>query len=148
MRKRKLTTVLSVIFFCAAIPVFFINREKKDSPMSFVLINGKKIAVEIADSDEKRIKGLSGRSGLCGECGMLFIFSEKSPKTFWMKDMLFDLDIVFIADGEIKGISQNISHKRGRDETVFFSESADMVLEINAGKSRKMNLKVGDRLIF
>ncbi len=106
------------------------------------------IKTEIADTEEERSKGLSGRTSLCSDCGMLFVFPQKENQNFWMKDMLFDLDIIWIAGGKIIGISKRVSHERGDLEIVRSPVPVDGVLEINAGKSDEWGLKTGDEVRF
>jgi PBP1b-binding outer membrane lipoprotein LpoB len=52
-------------------------------------INGQEIKVEIADTPELQYQGLSFKKSLCADCGMLFIFKERSEKTFVMRNMNF-----------------------------------------------------------
>lgn len=111
---------------------------------SVLEINGNVFKAEIASTARERSRGLSGRSSLCRECGMLFIFQEKGNYHFWMKDMQFDLDIVWIADSRIVGIEKNVSHARGRLRVARPVVKVDKVLELNAGVVDARGIKVGD----
>lgn len=62
----------------------------------FVLIGGKKIRVDIADTVVTRTQGLSGRTSLAETDGMLFVFENADRYGFWMKDMNFAIDIIWI----------------------------------------------------
>jgi uncharacterized membrane protein (UPF0127 family) len=77
---------------------------------------------------------------------MLFPFEENKKRSFWMKDMQFDIDIIWIKDGEIIQISPKISHIRGEAEVVNSESEINEVLEINAGESERLGLKEGDRI--
>jgi|TARA_Y100000310_G_C20397659_1_gene675856 hypothetical protein len=66
------------------------------SSESFVTIGFDKTFVEIADSPEELSRGLMFREELCEDCGMLFIFDEEREHSFWMKNTLIPLDMVFI----------------------------------------------------
>lgn len=91
--------VLFFIFLLLLISVIFLfasNSYKKKVPT--VTINGKKFSVEIADDETKRGLGLGRRESLCKECGMLFLFPEAGNHSFWMKEMKFSIDIIWIAD--------------------------------------------------
>ncbi len=114
-----------------------------------IKIGGEMINVEIANTQEKRILGLSNREKLCGHCGMLFLFKDKDAYTFWMKDMNFPLDIIWISDNKIVDIVKHtpIANKKG----VFRytpTKSADKVLEVNAGFADKYNIKTDEKIIF
>lgn len=113
-----------------------------------IKINGNIFSAEVAATSEKRALGLSGRRELCSNCAMLFVFEKPGNASFWMKDMLFDLDIVWIAGDEIVDIDKNVSYKRGTEETIRPLIPIDKVLEIGAGESDRLNLKVGDRVDF
>jgi len=145
--------ILIIIFSLAAI--FWLEKSARDSqyPRSGdyaekLDINSKKIEVEIAATEEKRALGLSRRESLCQNCAMLFIFEKRGNYAFWMKDMLFDIDIVWISGNKIVGIDKNISHERGSAEIRRPDAPVDKVLEINAGENDRLNLKVGDKIYF
>lgn len=100
--------------------------------------------------------GLSGRQTLGKNEGMLFDF--KTPKNdlfFWMKDMLFDIDIIWIADKKIIGITPNIPSPE-KDKGLEIKDlrlpaysppsDVDQVLEVNAGWSEKNKIKIGDEV--
>lgn len=61
-----------------------------------IVVGDKNWTVEVAQTEQERIAGLSGRQGLASNTGMWFIFPEESLDEFWMQGMQFDLDIVFV----------------------------------------------------
>jgi uncharacterized protein len=154
--KKTLTTSFLVFAVILAGIFWLIKRENRTNsqPPEFlsaakeVQINGKKLSVEIAATPEKRALGLSGRESLCPDCAMLFIFEKPGAYSFWMKDMQFNLDIIWISGNEIVGISKNVSYERGTSEVVSPPAPVDKVLEINAGTSASLNLKAGDKVEF
>ncbi len=107
-------------------------------------INSKtKVYVEVADTDAKRIHGLSGREGLKDNEGMLFVFENEGLYSFWMKEMKFDLDFVWIRNNKIVDIIQNVSHNN--QEVIYRPKTpVTEVLEINAGFVEKNGIKIGD----
>src|SRR3989338_4508503 len=64
-------------------------------------IDNKKISVEIADNELERSKGLMFRESLCENCGMLFVYDENGERSFWMKNTLIPLKIIFIDENFI-----------------------------------------------
>src|SRR3989344_8005153 len=75
-----------------------------------VNLKGEKIVVEVADTVAKQIQGLSGRASMKNNEGMLFVFKEEAIQSFWMKDMQFSLDILWIDENKIiVGIERNVS---------------------------------------
>lgn len=75
-----------------------------------VSVNGQTIRVEIADTDEERIMGLSGREALAEGTGMLFVFEEGALQGIWMKDMKFPIDIIWLDESlNIIDIEKNVT---------------------------------------
>ena len=106
--------------------------------------------VELAETQEQRSKGLMHREVLDQDKGLLFIFDEEKEHSFWMKNTLIPLDIIWInEDKEIVDIKKDVQPcVQERCEIFKPSNKAKYVLEINAGQSEKTNIKIGDRLIF
>ena len=104
--------------------------------------------VEVADTPASRTQGLSGREALSEKEGLLFVFEEPGLYAFWMKDMLFDIDIAWIAkDGRIVYIKDRATPETF-PETFKPSEKALYVLEVNAGMFEKEGIGVGDIVSF
>ena len=69
---------------------------EKEQKATTILVNGVALDVEIADTRERQIQGLSGRESLGENSGMLFVYEEPGLPGIWMKDMNFPIDIVWI----------------------------------------------------
>ena len=114
---------------------------------STVQIAGKTIQVDLAQTPAELSRGLSGRRSLAEGTGMLFIFENPDTYGFWMKDMLFPIDIIWIDEGKIIHIEKNISPDTYPE--IFTPNSpAKYVLEVPAGFSDKNGLKIGGMIIF
>lgn len=122
----------------------------KAKPGSIVVIDGRaQYQVEVAESAVAKARGLSYRESLASDTGMLFVFSQAETRYFWMNAMHFPLDVVWIRDGLIVGLQENIPHPEANNgETARFEspEPADMVLEVNAGEISKQGIKTGQRI--
>jgi len=117
----------------------------RPSENNIIIINNHKIEVEIADTKVKREKGLSGRPSLDEDSGMLFVFDKPGKYPFWMKDMQFALDFVWIMNDIVVEITKNISSSDYQpSNTIAPKQEVNKVLELNAGISDKLNIKVGD----
>jgi uncharacterized membrane protein (UPF0127 family) len=109
--------------------------------------DGRTIAffVEIADDPEERAQGLMFRRDLPMDAGMLFLWSEAAPRTFWMKNTPLSLDMLFIAeDGRICGLIE-----RAEPMTLDPRPSgcdAIAVLEIHGGLAERYGVEIGARL--
>ena len=119
-----------------------------------VTIAGTSFSVDIAADNASRAQGLSGRERLVDGRGMLFLFSTEEVRTFWMNEMQFDLDMVWI-DGACKivDISKDVPaptpDQAIGDLPTYGPVSPIMyVLEINAGVSDAMGFSPGDTVSF
>lgn len=121
---------------------------KQDFP--YVQINNVKIPVEVAQTPAEVEKGLSGRASLDAASGILFIFPKPDYYRFWMPDMNFPIDIIWIREDRIVGISPDISNEFNPANPKFHTSPrpADRVLEANAGFAQNKNIKVNDTVIF
>lgn len=117
---------------------------------STVTIRTTLYQVEIADNDNSRAQGLSGRKSLGTNTGMLFIFQAKDRYAFWMKDMLFPLDFVWIDGNKIVDLTENVPPPLTATYLPQYVPKfpVDKVLEINAGDIQKHGFTVGDNVNF
>ena len=128
----------------------FVKKPPLEANSKAVMIEDKKINVEVAKTNEERSKGLSNRNKLDENSGMIFIFSPNSKPIFWMKDTKISLDIIWINDNKIVGIEKNVQPQLNTDDSKLRRYPApseiDYVLEVNGGFSDKNNIKVGQSL--
>lgn len=100
--------------------------------------------IDVALTPEDRSRGLSGREGMKDNEGMFFIFEKAEFQNFWMKDMKFPIDIIWMdARFQVIDITKNLSPQT-YPKTFTSRSPAKYVLEINAGVSEKNNIIVGD----
>lgn len=123
----------------------------KEGELEFMKNDGKaqikKIDVEIAENDEERMQGLMYRKSMDDSRGMLFIFQEEEPQSFWMKNTIIPLDIIYVnSKKEIIKIYRS---------TVPFSEKslpsekpAKYVVEVAGGYTDRYGIKEGDKIDF
>ncbi len=102
--------------------------------------------IERAETSEARERGLSGRSDIPLDYGMLFVFAEKGEYAFWMKDMLVSIDIIWLADdGTIIGIEHAVAPET-YPESFHAPEPLRYVLETRAGTAEQKGWKSGTML--
>lgn len=109
-------------------------------------VNRASVVVEVADTVASQVQGLSGRSSLAPDRGMLFVYPDQQVRNFWMKDMRFPIDVVWIADSKVVGVEESVPHQSDDGEVVRFTPDApaDMALEVNAGWIRDNGIATGD----
>lgn len=123
-------------------------RNSADVAYTTIYAAGHVLRVEIASTPEETMHGLSGHALLGADEGMLFLFDGANIRPFWMKDMLFGLDILWIRDGKVVEIAENMPAPSGSKipATYLPSETADMVLEINTGRSEELGIEIGTKI--
>ena len=153
MNLRK-TVFISVNVFLCIIQSFIFSQSFAEKISYYHAIvttsTGEIIPVEVADTLKKRSLGLGTRPHLKKGWGMLFVFEERKPHRFWMKDMQFPLDIIWLDNHRIVHIIHNAKPANYKDDPEVMTSQvpANFVLEIAAGRASKLRLKVGQRMEF
>lgn len=115
-----------------------------------VQIKNKKFTLEIAKTISQKTKGLSKREKLCENCGMIFVYNNENIYPFWMKDTLIPLDIIWLnSANEIVSIhtaSTEINIPLNKLTIYKNDKPAKNIIELNAGESNRLGLKIGDKL--
>jgi len=127
-----------------------LRNSVKSELTTVVYPNGTRIQVELADTDEKRARGLMFREQLARERGMLFIFSEPGQWSFWMKNTKVSLDILWLDQKKkIVDLAENIPGCVGEPCLQYQpAHEATYVLEVPAGSVGRQKLARGMQLNF
>lgn len=122
------------------------DRAEIVSDMDITYAREGDMKFEISDTPAKREQGLSGRTELADDYGMLFVFEESGTYGFWMKDMHVAIDIIWLSDtGEILGIEHGVAPETY--PAVFYPPSpVTRVLETKAGVAKARGWDVGDTI--
>jgi len=140
--------LIVLVICCMFIP--FTSSSCQSQGKNQVCFQDQCVDVQVVQTPEEMRKGLQFRSSLAKNAGMLFIFSESRRHSFWMKDTLISLDMIWM-DG-----SQKVVHI-ARDvppcqttpcPTYTPIEPARYVLEVNAGYTDVLKIHVGDKVAF
>jgi hypothetical protein len=118
----------------------------KSERMTLVTAKGEiELEVEIAETNEQKVKGLMFRRSLGERSGMLFLYGPPQEITMWMKNTYIPLDMVFLtANGSvhrIEAMTQPFS-----EEVIASHGPVTAVLEIPGGAAQRLGLKAGDRV--
>ncbi|MBS3128728.1 DUF192 domain-containing protein [Candidatus Woesearchaeota archaeon] len=117
------------------------------SQQSSVEISGNTIFVELPQTQEDFQKGLMFRESLSEDQGMLFIFPQDREWSFWMKNTLIPLDMIFIDEqGGITKIHHAVPCKEEPCE--LYTANAKYVLEVNAGYAKRHGIAERDKAVF
>lgn len=128
--------------------VAFKTPPRKTDKIAYIIAEKAKIPVYLADTEEKRIKGLGGLASIPRDYGMFFVFDYSDYISIWMKDMLFPIDILWIDENnKIVHMEKNISPDTY--PKIFTPPvKARFVLEFNAGMSEFYDLRIGGKIIL
>lgn len=132
---------------------YILNLEKNSVSLPQKMIEQVKIrnitlTVDIADDDKEREKGLSGREFISPTEGMLFVFDISGEYSFWMKDMKFPIDIIWIDENfKIIYIEEGVLPET-YPMTFRSPSKSKYVLEVGSLISTKNNFKIGDKVEF
>lgn len=147
---RESLLILFLILASGVFIYFWISRSSVSLEKMPVRVGQDVLEVELARSFLARQKGLSGRTGLKDNEGMLFIFPKPGHYGFWMKEMNFPIDIVWIKEGKILDWEENVKPEPQKGTwglTVYYPpEPVEMVLEVAAQTVKKRGWDKGARL--
>lgn len=108
---------------------------------------GEQIKLEVVRTPQEQAMGLMYRTELAADRGMLFAFVPPQPVSFWMKNTLIPLDMVFLREGQVKAITKNVPPCTTEPCPTYPSGVAiDQVIELRGGRVEQLGLKVGDRV--
>lgn len=112
-----------------------------------VMIKDNTITIEVADTPDKKMRGLMYRGSLPEDRGMLFVFEDQRMQGFWMKNTLISLDLIFISeDMTITTIFE--ADPCEEDPCQTYDAIAKYVLEVNKGYSKTHDINVGDKVVL
>jgi uncharacterized membrane protein (UPF0127 family) len=147
-----------VLLLATALPVLVAatcagkKSEPKASPEPTVFLENSagsevRVRVEVARTPEERRLGLMHRQGLDKGSGMLFVFEEPDVQTFWMKNTLISLDMIFIGeDMRVVGVVERTEPMSLKP--CFVDELSQYVLEVEAGFAEKHAISAGTKVRF
>lgn len=143
--------IISFLIIFAGLYWFLLRVRPMELETIRVSVGAQIFSAEFADTIQSRSQGLSGHAPLGETEGMYFSFPVKASYPFWMKDMTYPLDIIWVANGKVIGVSENIPIPETKNilnlPTYSPPAAIDAALEINAGVFKKFNLKIGDEVL-
>jgi uncharacterized membrane protein (UPF0127 family) len=110
-------------------------------------MGGEVIQLEVAETQEQQALGLMFRTEVPDDHGMLFPFDPPREVQFWMRNVSIDLDMVFLRDGKIVAIAENVPPcVTPSCPTYGPREPVDQVIELGGGRAAELGLTVGDEV--
>lgn len=143
--KRRIALILGTVLVIVAI--FVTKGNKKD--VQTLSIGSHTFAVTIADTERERAQGLSNNTTLGDNEGMYFLFSTPDTYTFWMKDMQYDLDFIYVKNNRVVYTISNIpspAHNNNKIAIVDSPVAFDGVVEVRSGFIQKWKIHKGQKV--
>ncbi|MBX9668412.1 MAG: DUF192 domain-containing protein [Candidatus Obscuribacterales bacterium] len=143
--------ILAIAFAAITMQSMFLEACGK---MPTVTIGKNVIKLEVAQTPKEIEKGLMFRSALDKESGMVFLFHPERPVRFWMYNCLISLDMIFVKDGKIIKICEDVPPCKSEDPSKCPTYPSDQevtvteVIEVNAGYCKRTGIKEGDTVKF
>lgn len=138
---------LLIVVLLSAAPSRAADLDHKD--LSIVTAGGQTyhFDVEVAQTPEQQQRGLMFRKGMAPDAGMIFPFERDTTTSFWMRNTLIPLDMLFVAgDGSIKHIAPDATPLS--DAEIPSGYPVRMVIELNGGTAAKFGIHVGDKVVL
>jgi len=147
MKRKKIFLLLTLLIIILGLVVFLFSQKEKR--FANIYLGGKIIRAEIVKRQREMAVGLSKYDDLNENQGMLFIFPVKTKPGFWMKNMKFAIDIIWLNENKIVDLTANLLPPIGDDLRVYYpKEPVNKVLEVKAGFINRNNLKIGEEIII
>ena len=117
-------------------------------PTEKTIVKNHTFKVKVAQTDDEKQIGLSETKNLPADYAMIFPFGQSGYYPFWMKNMKFPIDIIYINNNKVVKVFKNVPTPKGQGALrIYVSQTpADTVLEIQAGLSDKYQIKEGDSI--
>jgi len=153
MSKNHIITIILTSLFVVTFLLFPVVTQKNEENTlilteSNIQIGDSTFKVTIADTPRERTKGLSGRKELSSDEGLIFVFEKPGIYPFWMKEMNFPIDIIWIGeDLHIAYIKENATPE-SFPETFTPDTLSLYALEVNTGTVAKKKIKIGDEVFL
>jgi len=139
------TIVITIGIFATKQLLFFPGQLTK------AYIGNRQIYVKIARTPPERQQGLSGIKIMNNNQGMLFVFDKKEKYSFWMKDMNFNLDFIWITQGSVVDLTEDVpspAANNGEISQISPRVPIDMVLEARSGFIKQNKINLGNKFYF
>jgi len=146
----RIIPVSNSLIWVLLVGVLACDETKADLEVYFVRADGTKteeVEVEIVATRTSRQYGLMHRRTLGRSAGMLFLFPDAKPRSFWMKDTYLELDIIYVGEDR-KVVSIIARAKPGSIRRLPSGGPAKYVLEVLGGRAEELGIAVGGTIVF
>jgi uncharacterized membrane protein (UPF0127 family) len=138
--------LVAILCIVTGAAVWVVHGRRVGQQQAGLTFGSQRLAIEEVSSPEAQEKGLGGRASISDTAGMLFVFDRADMHCFWMKDMRFPIDMLWLdASKTVVHLEQNVPAD-SYPKTYCPEQNSNYVLEVQAGLSAKAGVVVGSRL--
>lgn len=140
-----------IIAISLALAVIAVGWYYRTHPLQAKVRIGSAIfSVDVAVTEAQKSKGLGGRESLADHQGMLFPYDHKEQYNFWMKDMRFSIDFIWIDGKTVADVTENVPPPQYGQQPAIVKPrvEVDKVLEVSAGTVSRLGIRPGDSVEF
>jgi len=147
-KTKKILILIPIILLLIILTTVLILQKNEQQNLYKLILQDQTIFLKPAITPQQKSQGLMFITNLPKNQGMIFIYSNEQPHSFWMKNTLVPLDIIFLNKNfQVIDIKQNVPPcKQDPCSTYQAKKPAQYVIEINAGLSQELAIKEGDKL--
>ena len=145
-RKTLSASFLLLVAACWCMPTVKADNAQPTLPIVELIIGETPLTTEIASNGEQRYMGLSFRTTLAENAGMLFVYPRERMLTFTMRNTLLPLSIAYISDDLV--INEILDMNVGPGQLFNSTKPAKFALEVNQGWFSRNGIKIGDRIVM
>lgn len=146
VRKQLRALIALALVLFSALLILAVNDLKTGVYTTPATLGKVKLQLDIASSEDKRVRGLSGRSNLGNNQGMLFVFDQPGSSCMWMKEMNFSIDVLWFDENYVLVDSEQNLSPDTYPQSFCSDQPAQYFLELTAGFITKNNVQIGTKL--
>lgn len=148
---KRIYTIGMILVVIAVIGFVYRNRPCTNFRQAFLKTPTQQISLALANSPQEQSRGLGGCTYVPQNSGMYFSFNPAQMQTFWMKDMVIPIDIVWIKNGVVVGVEKNVPNEPPATPDTMLRQypspgDVDAVLEIGQNKADIYGITTGVKL--
>lgn len=149
LEAKRIYIIVLITVLLLTVLIFYYGFTKPSEDDRLVIQVGSAIVkAEVADDEIEQLHGLMFRESLARDGGMFFVFNSEEQLGFWMKNMKFPIDIIFIdKDFRIVDIKENFRPCVSEPCEIYYSKPAQYALEVNNGFVQVNEIGIGDKVI-
>ncbi len=136
-----------ILILIVSIFIFHSTQQFDGYPRKQARINTHRLTLILANTEQRKNIGLSGSKPLKDYEGMLFQFPTIGRYGFWMKDMNYSLDFIYLRDNVVVELTENVSPDTF-PSVIIPKNEFNAVIEVAAGIAEKKNINIGDKLVY